>query len=78
MFLWYILNAQGLRYRGRSKQIDIQEDKEMQAVDILCITETHFEVNDAVDTKMFWKEKDCQMYRREPTGKEGWWSDSCS
>ena len=65
------LNAQGLRYRGRTKQIDIQEDKEMQAVDILCITETHFEVNDAVDTKMFWKEKDGQMYRRERQGRKG-------
>ena len=43
----------------------------MQAVDILCITETHFEVKDAVDTKMFWKEKYGQMYRRDRQGRKG-------
>ena len=65
------LNTQGLRYRGRTKQLDIQQDKEIQAVDILCITETHFEVNDPVDTKFFWKEKNGQLYRRERQGRKG-------
>ena len=65
------LNAQGLNYRGRTKQTDVQMDKELQEVDILCLTETHFQETDNIDTSFFWTKKKGEVYRKERRDRKG-------
>ena len=65
------LNVQGLNYRTRSKKTDVQMDKEIQMVDILCLTETHFAVTDAISAKTFWKKKKGEVYRNDRVGRKG-------
>ena len=48
------LNVQGLRARSRSKNIDLQSDKEVQKADVLCFTETHYKSSDEVNADNFW------------------------
>ena len=65
------LNVQGLNYRTRTKKTDVQMDKEIQMVDILCFTETHFEVTDVISAKTFWKKKKGEVYRNDRIGRKG-------
>ena len=65
------LNVQGLNYGSRTKKTDVQMDKEIQKVDILCLTETHFEDTQVVDVKNFWKEKKGELYRNDRKGRKG-------
>ena len=65
------LNVQGLNYSRRTKKTDVQMDKEVQMVDILCLTETHFEVTDVISTKTFWKNKKGEVYRNDREGRKG-------
>ena len=65
------LNVQGLNYGSRTKKTDMQMDKEIQEVDILCLTETHFEDTQVVDVKNFWKEKKGELYCNDRKGRKG-------
>ena len=65
------LNVQGLNYSRRTKKTDVQMYKEVQMVDILCLTETHFEVTDVISTKTFWKNKKGEVYRNYREGRKG-------
>ena len=65
------LNVQGLNYSRRTKKTDVQMDKEVQMVDILCLTETHFEVTDVISTKTFWKNKKGEVYHNDREGQKG-------
>ena len=65
------LNVQGMNYGSRTKKTDVQMDKEIQKVDILCLTETHFEDTQVVDVKNFWKEKKGELYRNDRKGRKG-------
>ena len=65
------LNVHGLNYSRRTKKTDVQMDKEVQMVDILCLTETHFEVTDVISTKTFWKNKKGEVYRNDREGRKG-------
>lgn len=40
-------------------------------VDILCLTETHFAVTDAISAKTFWKKKKGEVYRNDRVGRKG-------
>ena len=62
------LNVQGLNYSRRTRKTDVQMDKEVQMVDILCLTETHFEVTDVISTKTFWKKKKGEVYHNDREG----------
>ena len=46
-------------------------DKEIQMVDILCFTETHFEVTDVISAKTFWRKKKGEVYRNDRVGRKG-------
>ena len=65
------LNVQGLNSGSRTKNTDIQMDKEIQKVDILFLTETHFEDIQVVDVKNFWKEKKGELYHNDRKGRKG-------
>ena len=65
------LNVQGLNYGSRTKNTDIQMDKEIQKGDILCLTETHFEDTQVVDVKNFWKEKKGELCHNDRKGRKG-------
>ena len=65
------LNVQGLNYGSRTKKTDMQMDKEIQKVDILCLTETHFEDTQVVNVKNFWKDKKGELYRSDRKGRKG-------
>ena len=65
------LNVQGLNYRSRTKKTDVQMDKEIQKVDILCLTETHFEDKDTVTVNSFWNKKKGELYRNDRVGRKG-------
>ena len=64
------LNVHGLNYSRRTKKTDVQMDKEVQMVDILCLAETHFEVTDVISTKTFWKNKKGEVYRNDREGRK--------
>ena len=65
------LNVQGLNYRMRTKMTDVEMDKEIQMVDILCLMETHFEVTDVISARSFWKKKKGEVYRNDRVGRKG-------
>ena len=65
------LNVQGLNYKGRTKQIDIHMDREIQEVDIICFTETHFQRDDIIDMGFFWLNKTGTLYRKEREERKG-------
>ena len=48
-----------------------RQDKEIQKVDILCLTETHFEDTQVVNVKNFWKEKKGELYHNDRKGRKG-------
>ena len=64
------LNVQGLNYGSRTKKTDVHMDKEIQKVDILCLTETHFEDTQVVHLKNFWKKKG-ELYRNDRRARKG-------
>ena len=39
-------------------------------VDILCLTETHFEVTDVISARSFWKKKKGEVYRNDRVGRK--------
>ena len=65
------LNIQGLHARSRTKQLDVQMDNELQKVDILCLTETHFEEDDVISLNSIWNKKKGTLYRRDRIGRKG-------
>ena len=65
------LNVQGLRARSRSKNIDLQSDKEVQKADVLCFTETHYKSSDEVNADNFWPLKSASVYHLERDGRKG-------
>ena len=65
------LNVQALNYRMRTKMTDVEMDKEIQMVDILCLTETLFEVTDVISARSFWKKKKGEVYHNDRVGRKG-------
>ena len=65
------LNVQGLQARSRTKQVDLRMDNEIQMVDILCLTETHFDENDVISLRSVWNNRNGTVYRRDRVGRKG-------
>ena len=46
-------------------------DIELQMVDILCLTETHFEEDDVISLNSIWTNKKGTLYHRDRIGRKG-------
>ena len=65
------LNVQGVAAKSRTKNLDVQYDKEIQNVDIVCLTETHYCSENSVCVKDIWPERNGCVYRKDRIGSKG-------
>ena len=65
------LNVQGLNARSRTKIVDLHEDKEIQEVDIICLSETHYSPDMTISVRNIWPSQNGQLYRLERHNRKG-------
>ena len=65
------LNVQGVAATSRTKNLDVQYDKEIQNVDIVCLTETHYCSENSVCVNDIWPERKGCVYRKDRNGSKG-------
>ena len=65
------LNIQGLNARSRTKFVDLHQDKEIQEVDIICLTETHYNSDMTISVQNIWPSRNGQLYRLERCNRKG-------
>ena len=65
------LNVQGLATKSRTKKMDLNCDLEIQNVDIVCLTETHYGSDNCVSAKDIWTSRKGCIYRKDRIGSKG-------
>ena len=65
------VNVQGLAAKSQTKELDLQCDKEIQNVDIACLTETHYCRENSVSVKNIWPGRKGCLYRKDRIGTKG-------
>ena len=66
------LNVQGLGSRITGKYADILKEKDLQLLDVMCLTETHLESNNNLAVNDLWKnEKQGSLFQCNRSGKRG-------
>ena len=65
------LNIQGLAAKSQTKKMDLNCDLEIQNVDIVCLTETHYGGDNCVSAKDIWTRRKGCIYRKDRIASKG-------
>ena len=65
------VNIQGVASKSRTKILDLHYDKEIQNVEIACLTETHYTSDNCVSVKDIWLGRNGFVYRKDRIGRKG-------